>query len=62
MRLQGIDLALRVITQQTGRFSTYYREFPYSEALYLNKINKSTIEPRGTMLAEGIKCFGINEQ
>jgi hypothetical protein len=51
LRLQGFDLELLVITQRNGRLCAQSSEFAHSDALYLAKFNKLTVEPRGTMLA-----------
>jgi hypothetical protein len=48
------DRELRVITRRNGRFCAQYREFTRSDAPYLTKFNKTTVKPRGTMLAETI--------
>jgi hypothetical protein len=55
-------LALRVFTQQNELFSTYSREFTHPDTLYLTKFNNSTIEPRGTMLAEVIGAERASKQ
>jgi hypothetical protein len=56
LRLQGFDLELRIITQRNGRLFTQSREFTHSDALYIAKFNKLTVEPRGSMLAEVISA------
>jgi hypothetical protein len=55
-RLQLIwaEIELRIITQRNGRLCAQSREFTHSDALYLAKLNKLTVEPRGTMLADVI--------
>jgi hypothetical protein len=54
--LRGFGLELRGITRRNGRLCAQSREFTHSDASYLAKFNKLTVESRGTMLAKVISA------